>query len=651
AAAQGAAVPVGPVALTSATVAQGGNLTGTITGDFSSVTVSGCGLTSQTIGADDNATTAGRQFTLTVAASQATGNCTLTFTATPTGGGAAVVQTVPVNVTAAPASTGPVTLASTSAPQGGSLTGSIANPGTIQSVSLTGCGFNNQNVPVSGAGAFSLTLPAGQTTGACSLSFSVLRTDGTTTTQVVPFTVTAIASSTTAAPDLVSATVNAATGVVTYSFDEDVTGNLAVPADFYVYDAAGVETLASNAQVNGTTVIAQFGTAIAAGATLAAVADDAVSDAAGTRSYAASAPLSVQTQAAAVTDGPDLQTVDNLRVLNGVIVADFRFDEPVSRTDRAALLASGDFALIANDGSIFLNAAGVPVFSVDNRTLTVAFQTDTAQLPIGSIVRGVVGAAAVDDGSNANVVQTEPRTGVPAFTTGVIADRTDDPDVVSVAVAGTNTIAFTFDEAVQGDGTFTLGSFFVYDSTSNTIATAAGGSAARSTVSTSVVNVTFPTGVVATAVGAGVLPSAVRAVDDGAPNQTQELPLQSVVNSAGRTAIADLVSVTISSDAFGNNRVVYTFDSAPTNAATSVFTLVDANGTVFSPADADGDALTTGTNGAVVGNTVVFQEAAAATIRRFTDAQASAAVVGNVEDTTGTGTASTITTGDVSVTR
>jgi hypothetical protein len=65
------------------------------------VTFTGCGFTTpQTVGADDNATTAGRQFTIAVPGAQEVGNCDVTFTLTPTGGGAAVTQVVRVNVTA-----------------------------------------------------------------------------------------------------------------------------------------------------------------------------------------------------------------------------------------------------------------------------------------------------------------------------------------------------------------------------------------------------------------------------------------------------------------------------------------------------------------------------------------------------------------------
>ncbi len=86
-----------PVALESATVVQGAALTGTITGDFSAVTVSGCGFTDQAVTVGANGA-----FTLDVGAAQATGECNVVFTLAPTGGGAAITQTVAVTVTAAP---------------------------------------------------------------------------------------------------------------------------------------------------------------------------------------------------------------------------------------------------------------------------------------------------------------------------------------------------------------------------------------------------------------------------------------------------------------------------------------------------------------------------------------------------------------------
>jgi putative cell wall-binding protein len=587
------------------------------------------------------------------------------------GGEAAITATLQAAVTTAGGGTGAgtagITLAGTSAVAGSTFTGTLANPGTVQSVSVTGCGFNNQAVTIGAGGGFSLSLPAAQTVGACPLAFTVLRTDGSSSTQTVNFTVTAPPSSVTAAPDLLSAAVNASTGVVTYTFDQAVTGAIAAPANFYVYNAAGVRTPSTGpVSASGSTVIAQFPTAVANAATLAAISTGAVADAAGRLSYAASAPLGVQAQTAGRTVGPDLESVSNLRTENGRIVADFRFDEPVARD--GLTLTGGNvsrFQLIASDGTTFTGGP-VTAISADVRTVTVAFET-TAQVPIGSIVRGVALAGAVvgsnaAPGNIANVAQTEPRTGATgstAFLTGVVADRTDDPDLTAVAVAGTDVVTFTFDEAVQanpvGGVVANPGSFYVYDAAG----TARFGTAAvRTSGNTSVVNVTFDAGVVGAAVGAGVAAGAVQAVDDAQTNQTHELQLQNVSNTAGRTALPDLVSVSVSTNAFGVNTVVYTFDQAVSVAAAATLTgaqfgLVDANGTRFSPAGLL--ALEpSGTAGTAQGEfnsgrtTVTFTGTGG-----FTNAQAAAAVIGNVEDLTAANDAAgtDVTTGDVPVQR
>jgi hypothetical protein len=85
------------VTVNPSTIAAGGPITGTITGTaVQSATVSGCGLTNEPV-EDTNTSTAGIQFTETMPASQASGQCTLTFTVTRTSGGPATV-TVQVTV-------------------------------------------------------------------------------------------------------------------------------------------------------------------------------------------------------------------------------------------------------------------------------------------------------------------------------------------------------------------------------------------------------------------------------------------------------------------------------------------------------------------------------------------------------------------------
>jgi len=73
----------GAVKLNSTSAAQGGTLTGTVQG--TAVSVSGCGLTNQAL-SDTDSSASGTQFSVTIPASQATGNCTLTFTYTDANG-------------------------------------------------------------------------------------------------------------------------------------------------------------------------------------------------------------------------------------------------------------------------------------------------------------------------------------------------------------------------------------------------------------------------------------------------------------------------------------------------------------------------------------------------------------------------------------
>ena len=539
-------------------------------------------------------------------------------------------------------STGSVTLASTSAPQGGSVTGTVTNPGTVNTVSVTGCGFTNQNLPISSTGGFTLNIPAAQTPGVCSLAFSVLRTDGTTQTQTISFTVTAAPTAATAAPDLLSAVANTSTGVVTYTYDKSVTGKIPVAGDFYVYDATGARSQSTgNPLASGSTVIAQFTVPQASVATLAASANNAVQDAAGHQAYAAAAPLGAQTQPAGITTGPDLQTVDNLRTVGGLIVGDFRFDQPVdpTKTDPTK------FELVASDGVVYPGVGAVGTAfatSVDGRTVSITF-SGTTTVPIGNIVRGVALPVAVTDAAlHTNVLQSQPRTAPPAFTAGVVADKTKDPNLTNAVVAGPDTVAFTFDEPVSAttlDGT----KFSAYNSSGLVTAGATIASAVRSSTDTTVVNVTFPAGTVGSAVGVSVDAAAVKAVDDGIANEPIGRGLQALTNSAGRTALPDLVSVKISVDAFAHNTVVYTFDKAVTSAALvgNVFGLVDANGTLFTTGIAVAASQ-------VSGNTVTFS-ATQVPPNGFTDAQASAAVIGNVEDKTVL--TNDITTGDVAVQR
>jgi hypothetical protein len=493
---------------------------------------------------------------------------------------------------------GDVTLNESNAMAGGTITGSVDDAATVDSIAVSGCGFNNDTVDLEEDGTFELTIPVEQTAGDCDLTFTVLRSDGTSEDTVIPFAVTAAPQEFTGAPDLVSATVNG--DVVTYTFDEDADGAPIDPTDFRIYDAGGASDSATNAEVSGTDaakIIADFdgATVDAEDATVATIVDQAVEDAAGLQSYPSAAALSAQTAEAGITDGPDLESVTNVRVSGTNIVADFRFDEAVDVTETVpGTFDNIDptlFQLHSNDGEGDAGAespfVGTDVndVSADERTVEIIFGGAPQDLPITAVTRGAVDDSAVaDDDGDTNVPQSEPRSGTPAFGGGAVADRTVLPDLVSVKVVGDDTVAFEFDEGVVDDpGVVDATSFHLYDSDGDISTPADAGDFEGSDTNTNVLNVLFADADVADAVGGFVEQGAVTATGDGETNLLNEQPMEDIAFTAGRTGLPDLVSVDISFDEFGDPTVAYTFDEdfAFAGAAAVDYFLVDPEGVVF----------------------------------------------------------------------
>src|SRR3546814_624806 len=117
--------PEATVALDSTSVVRGGHISGTVTGDdIEGISVSGCGVTDQDLGADSDSARDGWQFAITVPAGQVAGECTLTFT-TEFADDATDTDTVSITVTAPP--TG----------GGGTPPGDVIAP-TIVTATLTG---------------------------------------------------------------------------------------------------------------------------------------------------------------------------------------------------------------------------------------------------------------------------------------------------------------------------------------------------------------------------------------------------------------------------------------------------------------------------------------------------------------------------------
>ena len=555
----------------------------------------------------------------------------LTVTVTGTIDGEEFTDTVTVNCPEPQAPEGPITLADTTVQRGGTLSGTVTDPGTVASITATGCGLNNEPVAVSGSGTISVLIPASASAGDCTLTFTVQRTNGTVETQTFTITVSDLAPALTEGPDLLSAEVEenpdpAATNVI-YTFDEDATGFASNPNDFHLYDGDGTRVTATDANLvagNPNQIRARFLTTEVNTATLATVNIAAVTDAAGNINYWSGVPLFGFEFEAGVTNAPDLVSVSN--IVRGAVnplelTADFRFDEAVDETSYAGF--EEGFRLISRDNTTYFGLAAENV-SADDRTVRVTFET-LVQIPVGSIVRGVVESGTVaDSAGNFNPLQAAD----------IVDDGTNDaPSLVSATVVGTDQVDYLFSEPVDA-GILDAPDpnlFYVYDRAG--IETAAD-TAVRSTTNTRLVRATFPDGTIATAVGASVdcanfnpgspAPSecddgAVFGNQNNAYNSEDEVPLQGLVFQAGQTALPDLVSVTAEVDQFGNTRVVYTFDDDleavyGTVADVDDFVLVDEFSTIFFPAVA----------GEVIDNRAIFDD------NEFTPDQVRDAVVGSV---------------------
>lgn len=150
------------------------------------------------------------------------------------------------------AQTGFVALSNSSAQPSGTVTGKVTNPGSVSSLTVSGCGMSNQAINNFNPGPFSFTIPSTAPNGSCTLTFTATDTNGSVTTTNVPFTVgSTAAAGQTSLPQLTSAsilrtvtTANATAAspagtTVQYVFDQKVTGDAINATGFHVYDAAG----------------------------------------------------------------------------------------------------------------------------------------------------------------------------------------------------------------------------------------------------------------------------------------------------------------------------------------------------------------------------------------------------------------------------
>ena len=475
-----------------------------------------------------------------------------------------------------------VSLDQTSVRGGQTLTGSAVGD-DVTSASVAGdCVANG---PVADTDAqtagiqFALDIPFNAPTGACNLQFMVAQTVGEQQT-VRSRTVTVSVEQRppkqqTAAPELrnvrfVRETTNEGQlpGTVDdfqqttmrFEFDEAITTAPAAGAFTLVtYDAQRFtgQTAARDTSRDDAVLVVfgssgqGVGAAEMADVTAGAVDFGAVADGDGNRSPEGDAPFNSVTLESGVTRAPDVRTLGNFRPGEGAVptttLVDMTFDQAAYVVDESA------FELVLVDNTeVECAAAPAPDDGFQGEgtaTITVACSTAAnadRQIPPADVSRGVVLAGAVSD---------RPQDSVPGADGAVNPlQATDDPDVVSTApdlltvdLHADNTATFTFDQAVVFGGedrSATGAQFRLYDRDG---VSSAGLTVAQQDESNpdATVVVTFPAGLVDTAVGGAVAQDAVRGVNRN-PQQNQE-DEQGVTNpaayDAGFTVAPDLVDV------------------------------------------------------------------------------------------------------------
>ncbi|MGH7697879.1 MAG: beta strand repeat-containing protein [Candidatus Dormibacteria bacterium] len=541
--------PAGVVNLINNSGAVGASISGTVSnpGQVASLTVSGCGLTNSPVGF--NTTTGG--FAVTIPGGAPAGPCTLTFTAKLTNG-TTVTSTAVVMVTGAAPPPPPV------GGSGGGPGSGLGNPPTgatapvLVSARLVHNGFlqsadsvvaftfsgpvtaglpadfslegyntsrptflnpasvkvepaNNAVVDATFAAIddpTSYTIAVVQNTGAPANKgpAAVIGAGGSNmglanplgSVPLVGGGPTSTSAGPTTAPDLVSARVVAGTPTeVTYTFDKPVTGAPTgfgpdpLAANFGYYTSAGAPATAAEMgtgivgfKAGSDTVTVSFGSSAVAAVrffvSFGAVGGDA--------------RMSFNPDGAvgAGTASPDLVSVTP--VPGQPTQLDFRFDKGAT----AGL--AGAYGVYVNDdggsypGTDIVGMQGADTVRVDFAGPGGLDQANTANVTLGAVVE-----AAADGATKApNTIGDAPISG--AFSNGGL---TDGPDLQgAVANVAANTVTYTFNQLVTAP---VSKDFFVIDANGAPTAATSVGVAGETVVAT------FGAGVLATAVGAGIV--------------------------------------------------------------------------------------------------------------------------------------------------
>lgn len=526
----------GQVTLTSGSVQQGGNVTGTIAGDVQTATVSGCGLTNQPL-ADQNAATAGLQFTVPIAATQAAGACTLTFTVT-NADGTTVTETESVTVTAAPVAPG------TSRPELVSARiVSTTTPGQATATQPAGTvvayTFDEPVVATTPTSFNVYSAAAAQTVSAAG-NVSVSAADNRTVDVLFPGITSA-----TAAGQLTTATVEL--GAVT-----DAAGQTSPEGDAAIGTGGQATLTAGTTSAPDVVSVAGFrGTTVAGTVAVDFTFDQAAfaQGAGGFQLVATDGRVVTCAAPGAATSGNTTPSGLNIPGGNGTTVI---------------TVTCGQFAplgpLAATTASAANVARGVVMAGTVGTTPPVAAGT------VNGVTAAACGAANADPAPITNRCNPLQATNTPD-TASAAPDLVSATFTISTNPAVQDQVLYTFDENVVPASVVPAG-FGVYNTNGGLTAGGIAGTNAPQVNGAQVV-IFFPFGTLSDEVGANVAPASVAAVAGtnmaNGPDEVGVANPTATTVTPGRTAAPDLTGVALSSTTVGfitTWTATYTFDEA-----------------------------------------------------------------------------------------
>lgn len=546
-----------------------------------------------------------------------------------------------------------VSMNSTTTQPGGSLTGTVAKPSTVKSLTASGCGVNGTISFNSSTGAFTVTIPASQPTGTCTLTFTVTYNNGTpTATQSFTITVTN-STATFAAPTLTGVAVSRGTAsdTATFTFNQALSTGTVTATGFRLYRASGAFATgqSATAATDGWTVSFPAGSADTV--TLGAVRQGSTFNTSNEPNFPGSVPVTGVTATSVVTNEPDLVSVSSpvqvsANATGGSPTTDafrvtFTFDKPFAVGATPVSISGGgtfceptDFSGGNSKFGVF-KADGTPIgeSSEDGFASAYTQQTTGTSCPASATavvatfagllstvlpVQAAVGESRVGTSGSTfgNPAGSEPlsSTSAPTWPTLVSAKESYS----APASRTTTNVVFTFSKAV-GVTTISGNPFHLILGNGNEAADTS------ATVSSATVTATFASTDVANAVGVVV-------DSDAFGSSSPQFALTSgllsgFTPSTGPDAIPLLFSVQITKgNMVQGPTVVFTFNQTAIDSNHNDYHLFTTAGSPVAPQGSG--------NGTVSGTTVTFACALelAACSTGWNDSQLTGIVAGGVQD-------------------